>query len=386
MSRVEIVAIVVATAAAGVFVLSLSSKPSFESPQGHEDLRSSGLSSGDPKADPLAAIAGQNDRSMARGANRPQAGELRRGVDVARGSREVPLEQSRRGSNQVMVRNEGGRPRADRPRGAAAHVEPRGSLQGEWEGASDPGGFRQASGRDEVVSFLKERREVLETPPELGAPEAAEEEDVLLSVPLDGFVGAEGATQPVAEENLYVDEETGSVEFPEDSVLEFPNAGNIQSNGGTVSLEIEPNWNGTDDGDNSFVQVREEKQWAGKMSIFRNGDHLRFIWFDSNAQEQGVAANITNWQAGEPHSVTATWGDALMQLYVDGKLVGQTTYAGELVIPPGTPLFLGSNPQHHVPGADAILRNFKAYGRPLTAEEVFHGGPLEAKGGGESTS
>jgi hypothetical protein len=113
--------------------------------------------------------------------------------------------------------------------------------------------------------------------------------------------------------------------------------------------------------------------WQGLMSLWRNGSYLRFVWFDDNGIENNLGVSIPNWVAGEQHNVTATWGDALMTMYIDGQLAGQTTYSGQFSVPPGMPMFLGSNPTNHVPGAGATLSNFKAYGRALTPEEVAAG-------------
>lgn len=206
-----------------------------------------------------------------------------------------------------------------------------------------------------------------------GEPEG--DGDVLLSLPLAGDTEAEGSLQPMSEENLKVDPETGKVEFREDSVLAFPDAGNIQPNAGTISFEVEPDWNGTDPGDNSFVQVRGLGEWQGKMALFRNGSGLRFVLIDEDGNELGVTADIKDWRAGEKHNVAASWDSdvGVMSIYVDGKLVQAGSYSSRIEFAPGTPLFVGSNPRHHVPGAGAALQNFKVYGRALDPEEIVAG-------------
>jgi Concanavalin A-like lectin/glucanases superfamily len=200
--------------------------------------------------------------------------------------------------------------------------------------------------------------------------------DAMLSLPLHGTTEPEDADQPqpVAEQNIKPGNDGNGVEFPVDSVLEFPDASNfIYPQGGSLSLDIKPSWKPSwDDSNvnNSFVQVKTPDMWQGQMMLFRNGTYLRFVWFDTNQQENGVGVDIHNWAPGEDHSVTATWGDAVMSVYVDGKLAGQQTYSGELALSEGLPMFLGSNPGSHVPGADATLQNFKVYNRPLTPNEV----------------
>jgi concanavalin A-like lectin/glucanase superfamily protein len=214
-----------------------------------------------------------------------------------------------------------------------------------------------------------------------GAPSRASDQnaapDAMLSLPLHGTTEPEdpGQPQPVAEQNIKPANDGNGVQFPVDSVLEYPDASNfINPQAGSLSLDVKPSW-GTPSWDdsnvnNSFVQVKTPDMWQGQIMLFRNGPYLRFVWFDTNQQENGVGVDIHNWAPGEDHSVTATWGDAVMSVYVDGKLAGQQTYSGELALSEGLPMFLGSNPGSHVPGADATLQNFKVYNRPLTPNEV----------------
>ncbi len=198
-------------------------------------------------------------------------------------------------------------------------------------------------------------------------------EDLLLSVPLNGHARTEGLIQPTLEQDLTAAATGEGMDFPEHSILQFPDASMfIRGDGGTIALDIEPHWTVAEEGvrNNAFVEVKTEDMWQGRMQLMRNGSYLRFFWFDDDGAEIGVGVSINEWQAGQRHSVVATWGDALMSLYIDGRLAGQTTYSGQLSIPPGMPMFLGSNPNNHVPGAAATLANFQAYGRPLTADEI----------------
>lgn len=199
--------------------------------------------------------------------------------------------------------------------------------------------------------------------------------ELILSLPLAGNTQAEGPSQPVAEANLKIDQETGEIEFPENSVLEFPDAASIiQPEAGTLSLDIVPNWDGTDPGDSTFVQVKRPGDWQGTFVLFRNGRYLRLLTFDQDAQENDLGVDIGHWKAGERHSVTATWGEALLSIYIDGQLAGQRAYAGEINIPPGTPMYVGSNPGSvMVPGARAMLSNLRVYGHVLASDEIAGG-------------
>jgi len=194
---------------------------------------------------------------------------------------------------------------------------------------------------------------------------------VLLSVPLHGTTQADNFTnQAFAEQNIQPSSDGKGMDFPLDAVLGFPDAGNISSDAGTISFDVTPHWNGTDPGDNSLIQVRSPNMWEGRLFVFRNGHYLIFTMVNDQGQETGIGAPIDNWTAGQPHNITATWGEALMSLYIDGALAGQHTYSSGPDIPPGTPLFVGSNPSSHVPGADAVMANLMVYDYALTPEEV----------------
>lgn len=310
---------------------------------------------------------GFSTEERGRGASREEGAEVGARAPAAPGETASQQAVGRRGSSSAGA----GR------RGELVDFLARGGPAG---GESVHRGAARSSGKSTTVGGWEEAVKGEGEPADLDGDGVVDEEeareDVVLSVPLDEGGAESASTEPIIDEGLEVEE--SGVEFPADSVLAFPDAGNMRGEAGTITFEVEPKWSGTDPGDNSFVQVRSPGEWQGKVSLFRNGRYLRFVWFDTNGQEQGVGVDIGDWQAGDRHEVTATWGEALLSLYVDGKLAGQNTYSGELAIPPGTPLFLGSNPRHHVPGADATLQNFKVYGRALSPEEVRGGVPSSA--------
>jgi hypothetical protein len=69
--------------------------------------------------------------------------------------------------------------------------------------------------------------------------------------------------------------------------------------------------------------------------------------------------------------VTFTWEQGALSLYVDKQLVGTNYLEGQLEIPPGTPLYLGSDvPEAPLSGANATISNFRIYGRALSGDEV----------------
>jgi hypothetical protein len=201
-----------------------------------------------------------------------------------------------------------------------------------------------------------------------------DEHGLVLSVPLEGTVEAQGSDNPsmppAAQQDLVVDPNNKAVEFQSNSLLAFPAAGVVLPEGGTISLEIEPNWNGADQGDNSFVQVAGNDVEQGPLSIRRRGKFLRVEWMDQDGLPQGTSISIGDWKAGEPHTVTAAWGEGVMSVYVDGKQSRAIVYQGEVQVPADAMLYLGSRTGEQIGGANARLRNLRVYDRPLAPQEV----------------
>jgi hypothetical protein len=218
-----------------------------------------------------------------------------------------------------------------------------------------------------LVEFLSTQSQA----DEAGREAAGDEPDgeVLLSLPLDTSVEAEDSTQPQAAQSVDVSDEGVGIEFGEDAVLAFPDAGNVRGDAGSISFEIEPKWAGGDETNNALVRIQNNNQFENRMELVKNGRYLRFIFTDNTGREADISVPIDVWTPGERHTITATWGEALTSLYIDGKLAGQNTYQGELLIPPSTPMYIGSAGGNYR-GASAVLQNFKVYGRPLGSDEV----------------
>jgi hypothetical protein len=163
----------------------------------------------------------------------------------------------------------------------------------------------------------------------------------------------------------------GQVEFPEEAQFSFPAGSNVNSEAGTISFEVRPQWAGADETDNSFVQIRHEHVWENTLSIVKNNGALRFIIHDSFGVESNVNIPITDWSAGEPRQVTATWDGGGMALYVDGALVGQTPLNNPLNFTDSTPIHIGSDfPGSAYVGAGGWISDFTVYGRALGGEEI----------------
>jgi hypothetical protein len=202
---------------------------------------------------------------------------------------------------------------------------------------------------------------------------AEDSSEVVLSVPLNQQFGTD-ATQgarPIVEQDLQFADDGEGVKFDTESVLAFPDAGNVQNSAGTITFEFEPDWEGGEAGDYNFVNVRTPNDPRNLLRVFKNGRYLRFLFADETGRERNIGFDMADWQPGERHRVTATWGDNQTALYVDDQLAGTNTYEGELNIPPGTPLYLGSDvPQAAPSGAGAIISNFEVFGRSLQRNEV----------------
>ncbi len=141
--------------------------------------------------------------------------------------------------------------------------------------------------------------------------------------------------------------------------VEFPNAGNANGDAGTISFRIKPEWAGADATDNALVQIRQEHQWNNRLELVKNGEFLRFIITDDTGREADISTRITNWQNLEEHDIKATWGDGHTTLYIDGQVVGQNQYSGQLRFAEGTPMFLGADHRGSAyAGANATFNQF----------------------------
>jgi Concanavalin A-like lectin/glucanases superfamily len=193
--------------------------------------------------------------------------------------------------------------------------------------------------------------------------------DVLLRIPFDGRVDAEVGGGPFQVEGLVTGD--GTVDFPEEARLSFPSGDNVNSASGTISFELRPHWAGSDGTNNSLVQIRNEHVWENTLSIVKNLDSLRFIIIDSSGVERNVNIPIPDWNAGEVHTLTATWDAAGMALYVNGQLAGQNTLPNPLRFSETTPIFIGSDyPGSTYAGAGGSMREFVVYARALGADEI----------------
>ena len=147
---------------------------------------------------------------------------------------------------------------------------------------------------------------------------------------------------------------------------QIPDTGNPRGDAGTISFQVKPAWDGSNPTDAQLLRIGSPGQFE-QLSVLKNGTDLRVLSSDAVGQENSIGVSITDWQPGQYHVISFTWGDGVEGLYIDGQLVGQIPYQGALEVPPGTPLQIGAASQ---PGADAPISHFQVYGRPLTPQEI----------------
>jgi hypothetical protein len=230
------------------------------------------------------------------------------------------------------------------------------------------------TGRDshaEVGGSLSRPNPEPETEPRREEPKE-NPDDVLLSVPLSRDHGtlALDSTPPLVEQDLSFADDGDGVKFGPTSVLAYPNAGNLRGDAGTLSLDINPEWDGSDDGDFSLINVRTADDPTNVMRVFKNGKYMRFLFADDTGQERGISVDISNWDAGDAHNVAVTWGNSTMSLYLDGRLAGQDNYDGRFD-PRGVPMYIGSDvPQAPPTGAGGVISDLQVRRRALTRDEI----------------
>jgi Concanavalin A-like lectin/glucanases superfamily len=192
----------------------------------------------------------------------------------------------------------------------------------------------------------------------LGDKPDAPEEEVALEVKST----EDSSLASKAEEILAPDFGDEGIKFTEGSKMTFEQAGGASGEAGTISLEIEPDWEGGAQSDNSLVQIRDPNSFGNRLQLVKNGRFLRFILADNLGQEADISVDIRDWQPGEQRQITASWGDGRTSLYIDGRLAGQNTYDGSFDIAPNTPLHLGSDYDgSDYAGANGVIRDFTLY-------------------------
>lgn len=214
--------------------------------------------------------------------------------------------------------------------------------------------------------------EVEPSPPDVAATSAedlvAQTLGAVASLPLqDGKTESNGLAPAAAEDVTF--DSTGAFFGPLARFLVVPPP-DLPSFAGTVSFWVQPAWIGEEESNAAYFQWRTNT-FANRIQIFKNGPYLRFLIANDEGVESGVGVNVMNWKAGDWHAITATWGDGVASLYIDGALAGAREYSGDIVIPPGTPWYIGSDHPEGAPGARSRIRGFQIYPRALSLDEVL---------------
>lgn len=243
-----------------------------------------------------------------------------------------------------------------------------GALPPGAENAARSGGAQTQSGHSEgLMQDTRTQGAVLGGDPSKTSNNP-EDQGPVLSLPFENSTVPETGEAPLTEEGIAFDGHGAT--FSTDAQLAIPNAGNLgDAEQGTISFCLQPQWSGGENTDASLVNLHTNT-FENRLHIAKNGQYLRLLLADNTGHESGASLTISGWQPGEHHLVTATWGQALASLYVDGQLVGANTYQGELQIPPGTPMYIGSDVPGGNPGARGSLSNFQVYNRVLGPDEV----------------
>lgn len=198
-------------------------------------------------------------------------------------------------------------------------------------------------------------------------------DDATLALPFNGSGESLGAAIPLIDENVIYDVDDGAY-FPPDARFAYANTGSVQNGAGTIAFWVKPNWTAEDPRNASLVQFRTEN-WANRLQIFKNGKYLRYIFTDNTGTETDISVDMTlsndpPWHPEIWHHIAVTWGDALITMYADGRAVGHGTYFGELDVPTGTELYVGSDRPGGSAGADATLMRFVVADRAMESSEI----------------
>ena len=130
---------------------------------------------------------------------------------------------------------------------------------------------------------------------------------------------------------------------------------------GTVAFWLSPQWAQGNQDDASLVRIG-----GGLLQINKNVSFLRFEFLGIDGVVGGVGVPIGTWAPGEWHHVAATWDTGVLALYVDGALVSQKTFVGEIQIPRDATLVIGSAFPPGRPIAPGVITGLSVRARPLS--------------------
>jgi hypothetical protein len=184
------------------------------------------------------------------------------------------------------------------------------------------------------------------------------------------FEGEPAISQAEAtiEKDVVIDENGGT--FNADSEYAVPMAGKMSGEAGSLSFWVRPNGEMSDVDNASLVQLRSANQWENRLQIWKDGATVRLVFADGNGVESGATYGSEGWAADEWRMVTATWGEGVTTLYVNGEPAGSSQYEGGFRIQPDTLLHVGSNYAGDPRSLNGSVNQFRVYNRVLSPSEV----------------
>jgi len=281
--------------------------------------------------------------------------------------------QSDRGAATTI--QSGGRPGGQVGQGTGWGSSSEGAIEVAAPAPGDAGQFKDAQARlanGQGATGGAAQDQLARMTPEAGANGTDKPADGAPIVSLFGPTPSENGNVTPIESGVITD--AGSAKFPLDSQMVLPDV-TINNDAGAVAFCLQPQWAGSDQGDASLFQLRQPNVWDNRIQIFKNGRFLRFMVADNTGIETDPGAVIDNWQPNQPHQITGTWssnpdGGGTAQLYIDGTLAAQRSFDGQLDIPPGTPMYIGSDYPGGVAAAQGSISNFQVYGQALPSDQI----------------
>lgn len=295
--------------------------------------------------DPSVASAGVRVQRSATAATRAQNSASRLARD---GARSAPLRQALRQDDEMR--------RSGIPDASTAVVR---AMR---ESASLP-----------RVSSGEESGSVVEASAEPGADQGAAggafARARAFSAPFDKSATTAENVAPLIEQNVEYDPEQAAAHFPPGAALAYPDAGGVDPEQGTIAFWLRREWDPTEPSSRPLVQLRTAT-WENRLEIGVGSTYLGFNITTGEGGENGAGSPI-GWGADEWHHVTATWGDSLMSVYIDGQLADQRPYNGALSLPSSTPLYMASTPSGpSLSDGPVSLRGFTVTRRAASPEDV----------------
>jgi hypothetical protein len=143
---------------------------------------------------------------------------------------------------------------------------------------------------------------------------------------------------------------------------EIPVDGDFSSQGGSVSLWLDPAWGAGNQDDATLVGIAD-----GLLRLVKNVTFLRLEATDPNGHVDGVGTPIGDWQPGEWHYITIVWDSGgSLALYVDGNLASQKYVGIQMDLPPGSTMIVGSQFPPGRPAAAGTVAGVDVSARPLS--------------------